>query len=177
MCYNDKYFDSYFGIFEYKDEIRDRIIEYKFKDKSYLYRFFVEIILKDKIAVDYIQKFDYIIPVPLHKKKLKKRGYNQTELIAKAIGKRFIDIEYCKNILEKVRNTEAQSTLNREARGENVKGAFRINPFVETFIYKNKNILLLDDIYTTGNTANECSKILKQQLECKKVGVFTIAKD
>ena len=169
-------FDSHFWMFEYKDEIRDRIIEYKFNDSSYLFRFFLEIILKNKEAVTYIEKFDYIIPMPLHKKRLKKRGYNQTELIVKALQKNGVNIIIKKDVLKKCKNTVPQSTLNKVERMSNIQGAFTINPNVEKNEFCKKNVLLFDDVYTTGSTANECAKVLSQ-LHCKQIGIFSIAKD
>ena len=176
--YDDKYFDSHFWIFEYTDEIRDRIIEYKFNNEPYLYRFFYEIILNNKRACDYIKCFDYIIAVPLHKDRLRCRGYNQCELITKALEKKVLGTELKNNPLIKVKNIKPQSTLNRQQRELNIVNAFEINPKMR-YLQENltgKSILIFDDVYTTGSTVNECSRLLKE-CNCKKVGVLTIAKD
>ena len=91
--YEDKFFSTHLWLFEYKDEVREKIIEYKFNSKSYLYRTFAQIILADEFVCNYIQEFDVIIPVPIHKKRCKSRGYNQSELIAKEIAKKLKNIE------------------------------------------------------------------------------------
>jgi ATP-dependent protease ClpP protease subunit len=104
--------------------------------------------------------------------RLKERGYNQTSLFAREIAL-IIKKEYQEDNLQKVKENLAQSTLNKQEREENVKDVYKLR---DIEIVKNKKILLMDDIYTTGNTLNECSKILKQA-GANNVGVFTIAKD
>lgn len=169
---NDKYFEEMAYIFKYEGIIRERIIEYKFFEAGYLYKTFAEIIIKNKKISDFIKNYDIIIPVPVHKNRKKQRGYNQTELIARKIGTE-LKIDMQKNILIKIQNTKPQSTLNKENRKKNAKDAYKAQN--ENKIY-GKNILLLDDIYTTGSTANECSKILRLA-GANKIGVLTIAKD
>ena len=100
------------------------------------------------------------------------RGYNQTQLIAKEIAKN-IDIKLCDDVLVKSKNTIAQSKLNKNKRKQNIKNAFKVLNLEKI---QGKNILLFDDIFTTGSTVNECSKILKKA-GAKTVGVLTIAKD
>ena len=174
--YEEKFFTTHLWLFEYKDEVREKIIEYKFNNKSYLYRTFAQIILSDRFVCDYIQEFDILIPVPIHKKRYKTRGYNQSELIAKQIAKKLKNIELRAGIIEKVKNIKPQSTLTKDQRIENVNEAYRLVKFTTNDNIKNKKILLLDDVYTTGSTVNECSKILKKT-DCKNIGIFTIAKD
>ena len=152
--------------------IRQRLIEYKFQDKSYMYKTFAKIILKNKKVCGFLEKYDIIIPVPIHKKRRLKRGYNQTELIAKEICKN-ISLELKTDVLIKQKNIKAQSELNKNERKQNIKNAFEIKNINEII---DKKILLFDDIYTTGSTVNECSKILKK-VGAKQIGVVTIAKD
>ncbi len=173
--YEKKDFKYHFYIFEYKDIIRDKIISYKFQDDSYLFRFFSEIILDNKILCEFINKYDYIIAVPIHKKRLKKRGYNQSALIAKEFSKK-LNVTYIENILVKVKNIKPQSSLNKKQRCENIKGAYILKHSDNENILKDKKVLIFDDIYTTGNTVNECSKILNST-GCKEISIITIAKD
>lgn len=133
---------------------------------------FSEIILKDEELCKMLSKYEIIISVPVSKRRKKERGYNQSELIAKEICRK-LDIQYAKDILYKTRNTIAQIKLNKEQREENAKGVFEIKNLNKI---NNKKVLLIDDIYTTGSTVNECSKILKQA-HPEKIGIFTIAKD
>ena len=173
--YEDKYFKTHFWIYEYKDEIRKRIIDYKFNDKSYIFRTFVELIESNSKAVEYINSFDVIVPVPIHKKRLKQRGYNQCELIAKALSKSMVNLTYANKILIKKRNITPQSTLNKAERASNIQGAYQLLD-AQRYDLKSKRILIFDDIYTTGSTVNECAKVLRK-LTNEKIGVFTLAKD
>ena len=111
----------------------------------------------------------------MYKKKKNQRGYNQSELIAKEIAKKIENIEYRNDILLKIKNTARQSSLNKEQRKENIKNAYLIKSSNKEYIL-NKNILIFDDIYTTGSTANECAKMLKEA-GAKNIGILTIAKD
>ena len=168
----NKYFKELISILKYEGIIRDKILQYKFEDKAYIYKTFAKIVLKNKKVCGLLKKYDIIIPVPIHKKRKLQRGYNQTQLIAKEISKN-IDIKLCNNVLVKKKNTIAQSKLNKNKRKQNIKGAFKA---LNVQNIQGKSVLLFDDIYTTGSTANECSKILKEA-GAKTVGVLTIAKD
>ncbi|MBP3502707.1 MAG: ComF family protein [Clostridia bacterium] len=173
--YEDKFFTTHLWLFEYKDEVREKIIDYKFNDKSYLYRTFTQIILSDESVCNYIKEFDMIIPVPIHKKRRKSRGYNQSELIAKEIARKLKNIELKTDIIEKIKNIKPQSTLTKEQRIENVNNAYKLIKFNNDNL-ENKKLLLLDDVYTTGSTVNECAKMLSNS-NCKRIGIITLAKD
>ena len=152
--------------------IRKIIINYKFNSKSYLYKTIVNFLLKNRKFFQILKSYDTIIPVPISKKRRKERGYNQSELIASEISKN-IEISYVNQCLFKTKNIVEQSKLGKEERLKNIQGAYQL---YKPEIIKNKKILLVDDIYTTGSTVNECSKILNQA-KPKKIGVLTIAKD
>ncbi len=171
--YLAKNFDTHMYIFDYKDLIRNKIIRYKFQDKGYLYKTFSKIIVNDKKICGFLENYDIIIPVPISKKRKQTRGYNQTELIAKSITKSIHKLEYSSDILLKIKETIPQSKLDSKKRKQNILDAYKIKDITKV---KNKKILLFDDIYTTGNTVNECSKILKQS-GTKEIGVLTLAKD
>ena len=110
--------------------------------------------------------------MPVSKQRFKERGYNQAELIAKQISK-FTGKELVTNCLYKNKNIIAQSTLNKEEREENIKGVYILKNQEKLL---NKKVLLIDDIYTTGSTANECCRVIKMA-GTSKIGVMTIAKD
>lgn len=167
------YFEKHLYIFEYKDKIRNLILDYKFNEKSYLYKLFSKIIIKNEKICGILKKYDIIIPVPIHKKRKKQRGYNQSELIARKIAINIQNLQYENNILQKVKNTLPQSSLTKEQRKVNVKNVYKL---VNTEKIKNKKIIIFDDIYTTGSTVNTISKILKEN-GAKKIIVLTIAKD
>ena len=106
------------------------------------------------------------------KKRKKQRGYNQSILIAREISKK-ANIGLVTNCLYKTKNTIEQSKLNREEREKNAQNVYELK---NGKIIENKKILLLDDIYTTGNTVNSCCEVLKQA-NPKKIGVLVLAKD
>lgn len=116
--------------------------------------------------------YDIIIPVPIHKKRYKERGYNQSELLASEIAKT-LNISIEKRVLIKNVNNTPQSKLSKIERKNNANGVYKI---INAQKIKNKKIIIIDDIYTTGSTANECSKLLKQA-GASEIAVFTIAKD
>lgn len=159
-------------LFKYEGLIRRLIIEYKFKDKSYLYKTIVNFLLKNKKMFEIIKSYDTIIPVPISKKRKKTRGYNQTYLIAKDIANS-VGIKLEDRVLFKIKDIIEQSKLNKEDRLENIKGVYEIRNAKRII---NKKILLFDDIYTTGSTVNECCRILKKA-NPDKIGVLTVAKD
>ena len=170
--YDSKYYEEHAYMFKYK-AIRDKILAYKFDDKAYYYKTIVNILLNNKKMCEILKSYDIIIPVPIHNKRRKERGYNQTELIAREIAKK-AELEYI-NILEKCKNTIPQSTLSKEERIENSKDIYRTKEPSKQKI-KDKKVLIFDDIYTTGSTVNECAKVIKT-LQPYKIGILTIAKD
>lgn len=121
-----------------------------------------------------LKSYDIIIPVPIHKKRRKERGYNQTELIAKEISKNILSLKYL-DILIKEKNTVAQSTLDKKERLNNLKNVYRIKNMNVNKL-ENKKVLIFDDVYTTGTTANECARVIKV-LNPGTIGILTIAKD
>ena len=167
------YFEKHVYLFTYENEIRNLILDYKFNDKSYLYELFSKIITKNEKICGILEKYDIIIPVPIHKKRKQKRGYNQSELITKQISKRIPSLVHESTVIQKTKHNIEQSSLSKEQRKQNVKDVYKI---INKEKIENKNIVLFDDIYTTGNTVNEISKILKQN-GANKILVLTIAKD
>lgn len=171
--YENKSFNEHIYLFKYEGKIRNLIIDYKFNDKAYLSNFFTKIIIKNEKICRKIKSYDIIIPVPIHKKRKNERGYNQSELIAKKIAKNINELELVIDCLIKEKNTVAQSTLTKQQRKQNVKQVYKLENKEKI---QNKKIILIDDIYTTGSTVEECSKILKQN-GAKEILILTIAKD
>lgn len=170
--YNNRNFSKHLYIFRYEGIIRNKIIEYKFEDKGYLYKMFAKIILSDKKTCNFIKKYDVIIPVPISKKRKKKRGYNQSELVANELTQK-LNQDIWTDIIIKKKDNKPQSELNKLERIKNVEDIYEINKPIEV---KNKKVLLLDDIYTTGSTVNEIARKLKQN-QTQEIGVITLAKD
>lgn len=121
-------------------------------------------------TLDAYKTVDVVIPVPLHKKKLKKRGYNQVTKFGQQIAKA-LDADYIDDVLIKVTNTQSQTIKNRLARWNNTDELFAIkNPKP----LENKHILLVDDIITTGATLEACITVLSH-IKNIKISVAAIA--
>jgi ComF family protein len=101
---------------------------------------------------------DLIFPVPLHVKRLRQRGFNQAGLLAKAFG-HLVGLPVLFQVLTRKSWTEPQTRLNREERLKNVRDAFRVTDIGKV---KSMRILIIDDVFTTGTTLNECAKTLKR---------------
>lgn len=128
---------------------------------------FQRIFIHEKLDID------IIIPVPIHWTKLIFRKYNQAALLASDISKLLKIPSNC-ILLKKQRHTLSQSTLSAQKRSKNLKNAFYVDK-TKTNLIKNKNILLIDDVMTTGATVRECSKVLIKS-GCATVYVATIAR-
>lgn len=166
------YYDEFLYCFDYKNLIRKLLLDYKFFDKSYLSNFWAKVIMNNKKVDEIFKIYDIIIPVPIDNIKRLERGYNQTELITNIFFKEGKILSENKSVI-KFKETKTQSLLNFEERKENIKNAYKI---INIEKIKNKNIILFDDIYTTGATVNEISKVLKNS-GVNKVLVLVIAKD
>ena len=176
------YFDEHFYMFKYGKDVREAVLKYKFDEKSYMYKSFAKLLSEDEVfCEEFVDKYDYIISVPIHKKRFRTRGYNQSQLIAREIAKELAkdrtnkcDITYLDDILVKSKNIAAQSSLaDKLDRVKNIKGAFSMGENYEKI--KGKKVAIFDDVFTTGATVNECAKVLKNA-GADWIGVFTIAK-
>jgi ComF family protein len=153
----------------YDGVLKEAIHEFKFNGKKGLKVIF------GKLLNDYLQRgdipmgnIDVIMAVPLSKMHERERGYNQAALIAEDVAAAF-NIYYDPNSLRKIKNVKPQFKLNREERIENIKGVF-VSGRVP-----GRRILLIDDIYTTGATVSECSRVLKIA-GAQKVYILTLAR-
>ena len=154
-------------LYRYCDLIRKLLINYKFNDASYLANTFEYLIKNNKKIYDILKTYDIILPVPLHKRRKLERGYNQTELIAKKLG-----LKYESDCLVKVRNIKPQSKNDAKKRKTEIKDVFKVQNIEKI---KNKKVLILDDIYTTGSTADECIKTVS--IATNKIGFVSFARD
>lgn len=128
--------------------------------QSQLVDLFFEGIIQKEQFYPLLQKESVFIPIPLHKKKLRKRGYNQAELLAKGLSKHFnIPIVDC---LQRVKETKTQVGLAKEERAENIKDAFAIKPAFLEQIRGFQQVFLIDDVATSGATLREAAKVLKK---------------
>lgn len=100
-----------------------------------------------------------LVPVPLHPTKLRERGFNQSKSFAKVVHGVFKDATTIEELLIRKTYTGTQTKLNRKKRIQNIQGAFELAPQIKLDL--NKKYILLDDVFTTGATLNECAKVLK----------------
>ena len=170
FCKNSKrYFDIARAPFVYKDGVANAIKSFKYKNRRYLAKTFAHFLAIEFYKNDF--KPDLIIPIPLHEKRYKKRGYNQSELLAVELSK-IIDVKVDTKAFQKIKHTEFQTNLNYEERQENLKESFAV---VDKDVLKNKSILLIDDVFTTGATLKTASKCLKTNGKVKKIFCLTVA--
>jgi len=165
------YFNKHIYLFSYEGKTRERILSYKFGDRSYMYKTFARIILNNEKVCKILIGYDIITEVPIHKKRKAERGYDQSKLIAKEVAKGLEEIKYLQ-LLKKNVNNSRQSVLQREERLVNVKNAYWV---LNKEIIKDKKIIIFDDIYTTGSTVNECARILREN-GAREVLALTLAK-
>lgn len=154
----------------YEGPLREAIHRWKYEEKSYLTSFFGEKLVEGFRRYWNPNSFDLLIPVPLHPKRLRERGFNQAFLLVKELNRR-TQIPYSKRLLQKRLPTTPQVNLSGGEREKGVRGSFHIQRDEEI---KGKSILLVDDVYTTGATVSECSKILLKA-GAGRVDVLTLA--
>ena len=144
-----------YGLYE-----RSVMLSFKYGDKGYIGQKLGEILF-DRIQPEMESglTFDFIIPVPMHKSKVRKRGYNQAELMARPLAQK-TGIPLLKEGLIRVKASKPMSKLSTYDRMENVKNIFTLKEDAVKLV-RNQTILLVDDIYTTGATVNIGAKLLK----------------
>jgi len=114
-----------------------------------------------------------VVPVPLHARKLRQRGFNQAEMIARAALKLTAAQRFeLQTVLERTRETQSQIGLSRHQRRENLRGAFAVTAPEEI---RGRDVLLVDDVFTTGTTVSECARVLRRA-GAAKVCVATVAR-
>ena len=144
--------------FYYKGAIREGLKRFKFHNKQNSADFFADEMVKFLKAEHPDAEFDYITFVPMTKKQIEQRGYNQSQLIAEKIAEK-LNVECRNDILIKLYDIEPQHNLGAMYRQGNVAGVFDVD---NKEIVKGKGILIVDDIKTTGYTLSECAKMLRQ---------------
>jgi len=153
-----RFFNKGFSLFNYEEEQIKKLIELiKFNDYPQLVKILFEF-SKEIKSLSIFSNADFIVPVPMHKKDIRKRGYNQSILIAKTLSKiTKIPVHY--DCLNKIKQTEKQVGLNYEQRIKNLSKAFEVG---KRCLNKKYTVVLADDVFTTGSTVNECAKTLLQ---------------
>ncbi len=167
----DPSFDFAWSACLYEEPLKELIHRFKYGQKTLLRRIFADLIIAfiKEYALD-IGQFDAVVPVPLFPTRLRERGYNQAQLLAREVGQTF-SIPLLEDHLRRVRHTRPQTFLDEKQRWTNIRGAFTIR---KPNALKRKNILLIDDLLTTGATASEAARVLKDA-GAGTVSVLTLA--
>lgn len=149
----------------YRGLVKRIIRRFKYDGEKFYCRYFARIIADEYAKSDF--DVDVVVPVPMTDKRVKERGYNHAELIAREFCK-IMDLPLDAETLIRLHDTESQTRKNASERRRNLEGAFKLTT---KNAFKDKNVLLIDDVMTTGATAHECAKTLR----AKKVFVLTVA--
>lgn len=164
-------FDKARSALIYDDASRDIILGFKHADQTEAVPSFIPWL--HRAGQDILKKADYLVPVPLHRWRILRRRYNQSALIAQYLS-RDSKIPALLDVLIRTRATETQGHLKPDQRKRNVRHAFEINDKVKSQIHQ-KHLVLIDDVYTTGATVSECTKVLLKN-GVASVNILTIAR-
>ena len=179
-CQGKYIIDGCFSALEYKGIVKKLIYNFKYKPylsdlKNSLIELFYESIIQNEIFLRTIEQCNneaiVLVPIPLHKDRLKRRGYNHAEILASGSSEK-LGLKF-ENMLKRIRETKSQYGLSLKERKENLRDAFSVVPNISVSQYP--NIFLVDDILTTGSTLLEAARILKKQ-GAKKVWGLTLAR-
>jgi len=172
FCRGKKFnFDEALSAYEYSGVIKECISLFKYEGKIRLAANLGQLMADFFKRYCRSKRFDYIVCVPLYWRKKIDRGFNQAEILAEFLS-RSLSISCCFDKLRRIRKTSSQFNLNFRERHKNISGAFACK---DLNFFVGKSVLLVDDIFTTGATLNECSKVLKQA-GALKITAFTLAR-
>ena len=178
ICSDRKFYPTKnITLFSYEKVSKALIHALKFNGIKHIYKIFIPYIVKEiENIMEEIENFneniDIITSVPMSRKKMIRRGYNQSKLIAKEAGK-LTGIEFCE-ILEENSGARPQRSLNYDERFINVIDRYKTNNNTK---FKNKVVLIIDDVFTTGATINECSRKLIMSGAAKVFSITLVRSD
>lgn len=160
FCYDcereDLCYEQGRSLWIHKMPVSSSIYAFKYKNRRVYGEVYGREMAKMFRKIIRLWEIDVIVPVPLHRKKQKKRGYNQAEILAKEIGFR-VGIPVDTTLIKRKKNTVPQKEFTRKERKKNLKNAFEVTGKVE-----GKRVLIIDDIYTMGSTIDSISILLKK---------------
>jgi ComF family protein len=167
----DFYFDRAFSPCTYTGAVKKLIHEFKYSGKDYLGKPLGK--LMHTFIRNYqlpIEHLDFLVPIPLHKSRQREREFNQAEILSQEIAQEF-NKKILADVLIRVKPTKTQTKLTSQERCQNVKESFLVT---KPDLIKDMNLLLIDDVLTTGATSSEAAKCLKEA-GAKKVLLLTLA--
>ncbi len=167
----DVAYDYLISVCCYRKVVVSIVHELKYYGLSSISRFIAKLMYDRIFESNLNLDFDIITTVPLHFVKEKERGYNQASLIAKDLASLFT-CEFNGDILKRTSYTTSQATLEHDERLKNLKNAFKLKKNIDL---NNKTIVLLDDVFTTGTTVNECCRELRKA-NPKKIIILTLGR-
>ncbi len=151
-------FSSGRAMFTYEGDMKKVMYRFKYSNMKWYAEFFEKVCVENLSGWIKDMDFDLVIPVPLHRKKYKKRGYNQADIIGRRIAER-LDITYSDSVVERSAETAPQKFLGFEERKNNLKNAFNIRN--DSVLLDCEKVLIVDDIFTTGATVDSIAELLK----------------
>jgi competence protein ComFC len=169
--------DGAFSSISYNGVAKKLIYVFKYKPyvsglRNFLIDLFYEGVIQNELVIKILESYPLFIPIPLHGSKIKKRGYNQSLLLAKGLGDK-VGLEV-KDVMLRIKKTKSQYGLKRKKRIENISNAFELKYRKEDLI-KGKIVFLIDDVLTSGSTLLEAGNVLKRK-GAKKVFGLTLAR-
>jgi|FLOH01.1.fsa_nt_gi ComF family protein len=164
------FLDNSWSFFDFDKNIQSLIHRLKYSQRERLGVRLSQLGLDSLKDIIKNNPIDMILPIPLHSRKFRERGYNQVDKMGKFLAQE-LGAKFSPKLVKRQKDTSTQTKLNREERKNNMKSAFRV-PNVRRI--KDASILLVDDVLTTGATANACARILKNE-GAKKVSLLTLA--
>lgn len=173
VCKDSRFsFDKSRSFAFYEEKAATLVKRFKYSGKKYYAKHLAELMTRNS---DCFEDVDFITFVPIGSKRRKERGFNQAEELAVEIGK-ILNIKVL-DALEKIGSERHQAGLSQKERQENLSGTFKLKDELEESL-KDKKILLIDDVFTTGATLSECSKVLKsdKKNKPKQICCYTFAK-
>ncbi|MEM7394155.1 MAG: ComF family protein, partial [Verrucomicrobiota bacterium] len=168
---NPIYLDRARSAGRYDGALRSMVQDFKYRQALWLCDDLVKLLEAGSLAAFDCDSIQFVTAVPLHRLKMRQRGYNQAEVLARALARR-LGKPMKKNMLRRIRYADTQTHLTASQRLTNVKGAFH-SP--ERQAWQDAHVLLVDDVMTTGATVNECAKMLKES-GIGRVDAITVAR-
>jgi len=166
-----RFYEACYAVSYYEGPIKELLQTFKFARAEYLAGTLREIFLKGMIGKVDWGNFDFVVPIPLHPRKLKERGFNQSFILAQTV-RDVTGLRILRDSIVRVKYSEGQTLQDKKARLENIRGSFKVH-YPQKI--KGKEILLVDDVLTTGATIQECARLLKEA-GAKTVTVVVLAR-